>query len=129
MAISIKGTIAGLKVDLTVDGIDDQWLVNLAAAAKATVEVSHIAEDPSLTASNLESAPPPDCSESTAMQIALDLLTEHGEMPSCDLINALDENGISELEIKKTLMFLRERDDIFTQRSQDGNQRTYSKKE
>lgn len=118
MTIRIKGLIAGIEVDLSIDGLDSDSLSKIVSGisqpvANKKAEVSQ------------QNAPFGSDESQQAWQLARALIKDQGEVLSCDLVNYLNNKGFSDRAIKKALLLLREQGEVATCLSKDGQQRVY----
>ncbi|BFM06326.1 hypothetical protein [Halioxenophilus aromaticivorans] len=128
MAIKITGTIAGFAVDLTLEGVDKRSLVDIAASLGEGISQVKTTSEASLD--EQETAPQTPVSTTTmgsekARQMALAHINVQGEISSCDLINYLSANGISDGAIKRALLLLRQGGEVDTAHADSGQQRIY----
>lgn len=132
MAIRITGTIAGLAVDLTLEGLDSQSLGELSSSLVKQASISDVRQPGETSQADLAAKASPGESElgaalgsHKALQLALVHINQCGSVDSCDLINYLSDNGFSDSAIKRALLLLRQGGDVQTVRSEDGLQRVY----
>jgi len=122
MAIRIHGTVAGLPIDLTVEGLSKESLAEILTNLECVQNV----------ASQIGDVPAPEAIKKSpvggaewALNCAMEHIAAQGEIASCDLINYLTEVGMDDVTIKRTLLFLREKGEVETVRSENGQQRIY----
>ncbi|GAB2189182.1 hypothetical protein [Sessilibacter sp. MAH2] len=133
--IKVKGKIAGIDVDLEIDGLSQELFkqfTQLVSSSSATLassqestELSHTSDNQHSENGQLTNSPPYFPVAQQSAQLALQYLKEHGDTSSSVLIDYLSSHGCSDQEIKKSLMALRESDDVRTYKSDDGQQRFY----
>ena len=133
MAIRITGTIAGLEVDVTVEGIDQRSLSQLATSVIKSAGVASATEVANKSAEESKDSPSEVArgaalGSQQALQFALAHINQMGSVDSCDLINYLTDKGVADLAIKRALLLLRQGNDVETVPSDDGLQRVYRRR-
>lgn len=130
--IKVKGKIAGVDVDLEIEGFSQELFKQLSQLLTAKVAKNSDVNDEQSDSLNTQNttetskAPVPQFPISQQYaQIALQYLTDNGDTSSSILIEHLGALGCSDQEIKKSLMALRESDQVTTYKSDDGQQRFY----